>query len=188
MPRRILVLTLAVAVCTTGVLLAQGRTKTYGRATVQYQDNRVLAVANYDYSQDNHDGPWLLIDFAIQTTDRFVINRDQLSLLTPDERRLPLASHEQFLAHQATLTRMLQNAATKRRPLGGYFTSPLVDTIKFFSEQPGTIIQNTVATHRDEIPTGPLLFYAPDGKWLPGTYRLALNSDRARVELPLELK
>src|SRR6266545_3508269 len=34
-------------------------TKPNGRATVQYQDEKVQAVAIYDYSQRNHDGAWL---------------------------------------------------------------------------------------------------------------------------------
>lgn len=45
---------------------AQGKVKQYGRATVEYRSDEVAAVANYDYSQKNHQGPWVLVGFAVQ--------------------------------------------------------------------------------------------------------------------------
>src|SRR5687767_12241901 len=40
-------------------------TKANGRATVQYEDERVKAVAIYDYSQRHHDdSPWLLVQMG----------------------------------------------------------------------------------------------------------------------------
>jgi hypothetical protein len=186
--RHLTIVALVAAVLgTSDYLLAQGRVKQHGRATVEYRSPEVMAVAGYEYSQANHAGAWLLIDVAVQTTDPQVITREQISLITPDERRVPLASHEQYLDDRSVLTQLYQNAKVLRRPLSGYFTSPLVATVRFFS--PGNqIIENTFVSHRDEIPAGELLFKSPDGAWPAGTYRLVLAHDKVKAELPIMLR
>lgn len=186
MPRRYTILALAVVSATT-LTLAQGRVKHYGRSVVEFKSEAALAVASYDYSQANHDGPWLLVDFAIQTKSPTVYKREQFALVTPDEKRLPLATHEQYLSERADLTKLFQNATSVRRPLGSYFTSPLNGSIKFFATNSGTI-DHTFATHADDVASGELLFRSPDGKWAAGTYRLVIAHEKAPAELPIELK
>ena len=64
--RRPLCLALMVMAAGAVALAAQGKVKQYGRATVEYRSDDVAVVANYDYSQKNHAGPWLLVTFAVQ--------------------------------------------------------------------------------------------------------------------------
>ena len=186
MPRPLSLVVLVV--CASALVAAQGRVKPYGKAIVEYKSPDALAVVNYEYSQRTHDGPWLLIEFALGTPHRVVIGRDQFSLVLPDERRLPLASHQQYIEESAIVTRLYQNAAVFRRPLSSYFTSPLSLTIRFFPGKIGSLVQDTFATNVDEIAAGDLMFRHPDGKWAPGNYRLVLNHDKVKAELPLELK
>lgn len=187
MPRRSLALALAAIVCASGVVFAQGRIKQHGRSTVEFKSNDALAVVYYDFAQRNHGGPWLLLDFAIQTKPRIVIHRDQISLRGPVERVYRLASQQEFLEDQATLTRLRQNALVQRQPLGAYFTSPVEDSIHFFA-WPRTIVQDTFVSNPDHVPAGELLFKSPDGKWAPGEYHLIVNHEQVKVDLPIELK
>jgi hypothetical protein len=187
MPRRFLAVVLVTA-ASASALSAQGRIKQHGRAIVQYTSNEVSAVASYEYAQRNHDTAWLLIEFAVQATQRIAIHRSQLTLLGPDERAYPIATQPQFLEDQQTLTRLFQNARIWRRPLDPYFASrPVVRTIRFFSA-PGAVIHDSVATNLDEVAAGDLFFKSPDGKWNPGTYRLVLNHEKAKAELPITLQ
>jgi hypothetical protein len=166
----------------------QGTVKQHGRAIVQYRSPDVSAVASYEYSQKNHAGPWLLIELAIMAKNRIAIERDQISLRTPDERTVRLAAHTEYLGDRESLTRLYQNASIFRRPLEGYFPSrPLKRTIRFFAG-PGTTISDSVATNLDEVATGDLLFVAPQGKWPEGDYALVLNHPKAQAELPIKLQ
>jgi hypothetical protein len=177
------------ALVVTVVISAQGQVKQYGRATVEYRSDDVAVVANYDYSQKNHDGPWLLITFAVQGRKApIVIQRTDLTLQTPDEKTIAVATQQLFLDNQTLLTPLFQNAAVWRRSLSDYFPSrPAQHTVIFFSK-PGGIVHDSVMTHPDEVATGDLLFQSPDGKWAAGTYRLVLNHDKAKADLPITLQ
>ena len=45
-------------------------TKSFGRATIEFQDDTVQTVAIYDYSQRNHDGAWLLVQTGVAVHER----------------------------------------------------------------------------------------------------------------------
>ena len=85
-------------------------TRSYGRATVEFQDDRVHAVAIYDYSQRNHGGGWILIQTGVAVQPRTTIKRDNFQILMPGGRALPLPTQKQFLADSAPLTQLQQNA------------------------------------------------------------------------------
>lgn len=170
------------------MLTAQGKVKQYGRATVEYRSSDVTVVANYDYSQKNHAGPWLLIGFAVQGRSPIVIQRTDLSLRAPDERTIALATQQQFLEDQEILRPLFQNATIWFRSLDSYFPSrPSQQTVNFFAF-PGGVVHDSVMTHNDEVASGQLLFKAPDGKWHEGTYQLILNHDQAKASLPITLQ
>ena len=189
MCRRPMTLALVAILGATIAVSAQGKIKQYGRATVEYRSDDVAAVANYDYSQKNHQGPWLLIGFAVQgRRGPIVIDRKDLTLRTPDERAIAVATQQLYLQDSTLLTPLMQNASIWSRALDDYFPSrPAQRTVNFFA-RPGGIVHDSVVTHPDEVATGDLLFKAPDGKWPEGSYRLILNNDKARVELPIMLQ
>src|SRR4051812_16926335 len=98
MLRRLPCLALMVVVAGGAALAAQGKVKQYGRATVEYRSDDVAVVANYDYSQKNHDGAWLLVTFAVQSLKGpIVIERTDLTLRAPDGMTIPLATQQLFL-------------------------------------------------------------------------------------------
>jgi hypothetical protein len=189
MSRHTAILTLVTFIAGSAAPVAQGSVKQYGRAIVQYRSPEVSAVASYEYSQKNHAGPWLLIEFAVQATkDRIAIERDQISLRTPGEGIVRLAAHMEYLDDRSTLTRLYQNALVYRRPLDGYFPSrPLKRTIKFFTGA-GSTISDSAVTNLDEVAAGDLLFLAPKGSWPAGDYVLVLNHPKVRAELPITLQ
>ena len=173
--------------CAAAESYAQARLRQHGRATIEFSDRAIKAVAQYDYSQKNHDGPWLLIDIAVQARERIAINRDQLYLWTPDNRRVPLATQEQFLEAGNDMRQLLQNASVLRRPFGNYFTTPVQETVQFFAF-PGTIVHDSVVTNRDQVAAGPLFFKYREGNWPAGKYTLIVNHEKARAELPITLE
>jgi hypothetical protein len=188
MSRHMAVCVVVTCIAGSAVVAAQGSVKQHGRAIVQYRSPDVTALASYEYSQKNHASPWLLVEFAVQAKHRIVIERDQLSLRTPDEGVVRLARHQEYLDDQSTLTRLYQNAGIFRRQLDSYFpTRPLARTIRFFPAA-GSTISDSAVTNLDEVAAGDLLFLAPQGSWPPGDYVLVLNHPKAQAELPIRLQ
>ena len=162
------------------------RVKQLGRSIVEFRSPDVKTVAAYEYSRRNHSGEWLLIEFAAQATKRIAIERAQINLLTANERRIPLASQEEFLDGHQMLNGLLQNAAIWRRPLTSYFNVRLQPTIRFFS-YPGKNVHDSFVTNPDEVAAGDLFFKSAGGGWSSGTYRLVVSHPDAKAELPIVL-
>jgi hypothetical protein len=184
----------------TGIAAADAQTKefsfpntrSYGRATIQYRNQGVQVLINYDYSQRNHTTKWLLIDLAIASRQRFVLHKDHIKLLTPKGRELSVAPQEAIIADSAGVTKLLQNASVNRQPLLSYFSQRgggPVEAIRFqtFPIGGGTVSPE-VTVDDDHVSNGAMLFVTPEGRWEAGTYRLEINNAVAKVGLPVKLE
>ena len=114
---------LLAATVSTGAQIGQSfpHTNKYGRATIEYRHEGLGVVANYDYSQKNHSSPWLLIDVALGSADRFVLHRTNFKLVTPDGQTIPLASQQQGRDDMENINLLIQNAKIHRQNLDSYF-------------------------------------------------------------------
>ena len=166
------------------------RTKSYGRATVQYRDDRVQAVAIYDYAQNHHDGPWLLVQMGVALTDRGPVKRDQFSIVMPGGRTVPLATQQQFLADAPRITQLRQNAGIFERPLLNYFPkSATGEAIRWFAlPGEGTVREPAIVPSEHGVVLGDLYFKSPTLRWEKGTHRLVFANEKARAELPIRLE
>jgi len=175
----------------TGAQLAQSfpHTSKNGRATVVYRHEGLTVAANYDYSQRNHDRPWLLIDVALGSNTRFVLHRSNFTLVTPGGQTVRLASQAQGEADPNGINTLIQNAKIHRRNLDGYFPQRSArESIHFVSLPFSRSISDEAIVDNDRVTLGPLLFRSPDGSWPEGTYRLVLDNERAKAELPISLQ
>src|SRR5262245_40819874 len=64
-------------------------TKSYGRATIQFRDEKVHMVAVYDYSQRNHDGPWIILQAGVAVSQRTTVQRENFQIVMPGGRVVP---------------------------------------------------------------------------------------------------
>ena len=182
---------LVAATLSTGAQLAQSfpHTSKNGRATVVYRHEGLTFVANYDYSQRNHDQTWLLIDVALGSNIRFVLHRDNFSLVTPRGQTVRLASQAQGEADPNGINTLIQNARIHRQSIDGYFPQRSTrEQIAFFSLPFSKSISNESIVDNDRVTAGPLLFRSLDGKWPEGTYRLTLDNEKAKAALPIQLQ
>jgi hypothetical protein len=184
--RRLTALGLCLTVLNVSGFGAAQQVKQLGHAIVEYASPDVKAVAAYEYSRRHHDGQWLLVELAIQARERIAIKRSHINLLTSEERTIPLATQQEFLDDREMLNPLVQNATIWRRPLGPYFSVRPQATIQFFS-YPGRIVHDSFVTNLDQTASGDLFFKAAGGGWPAGNYRLVVNHQDARLELPIEL-
>lgn len=164
-------------------------TNKYGRATYEYRHQGLAVVVNYDYSQQNHDGRWLLIDVALGSADRFVLHRSDFTLVTPSGRTIPLATQPQGEADAHQINLLIQNSKIHRKNLDSYFPQrDRHEPIRFFSLPFSRTISDEAIVDSDRVAQGPLLFRTVSEDWREGTYRLVLNNEKAKAELPIVLQ
>jgi hypothetical protein len=165
-------------------------TKPNGRATIEYKDGKVHAVAIYDYSQRNHNGAWLLVQIGVALRERGTIERDNFSLVMPEGRKVPLATQEQFLQDAAQIVKLRQNASIFERPVLSYFPeSADGEYLKWFA-LPGDGAVRTLAVVPADygVVIGDLYFKSPTRRWEDGTYRLVFDNEKGHAELPIRLE
>jgi hypothetical protein len=165
-------------------------TKPNGRATVEYKDDKVQAVAIYDYSQRNHDGAWLLVQIGVALRERGAVTRDSFTVVMPDGRVVPLATQEQFLADSAQITKLRQNASIFQRPVLTYFPkSADGESLHWFAlPGEGTVRNPAIVPSEHGVVIGDLYFRSPILRWDDGTYRLVFDNDKGHAELPIRLE
>ena len=165
-------------------------TKPNGRATVEYKDEKVQAVAIYDYSQRNHDGAWLLVQIGVALRERGAVKRDSFSVVMPGGRSVPLATQEQFLADSPQITKLRQNARIFQRDVISYFPkSADGEFIRWFAlPGDGTVRDPAIVPSEHGVVIGELYFKSPTLRWDDGTYRLVFDNDKGHAELPIRLE
>jgi hypothetical protein len=165
-------------------------TKWYGRATVESHDDKVHAVAIYDYSQRNHDGDWILIQTGIALQPRTTIKRNNFQIVMPGGRAVPMPTQQQFLADSARITQLRQNATIYYRDVRSYFPkSTFTDTLRFFAlPGEGTVRDESFAVEEQAVVLGNLYVRSPTRRWDKGTYRFVFDHEKGRAELPIRLE
>ena len=164
-------------------------TKPNGRATVEYTDERVQAVAIYDYSQRNHDSDWLLVQVGVALRERGAVKRDSFSVRMPGGRVVPLATQEQFLADSAKITKLRQNTRIfQRDPLIYFPKSADGEALRWFAlPGEGTVRNPAIIPSEHGVVIGDLYFKSPTLRWDSGTYRLVFDNENGHAELPIRL-
>jgi hypothetical protein len=160
-------------------------TKKNGRATVEYRHEGFHFVANYDYSQRNHATRWLLIDLAAASKRRFVLHKDDIRLLTPDGRELPVAPHQAFIDDSPGVQFVVQNAQAWRRPIDSYFSQRGRLEALNFQVFPGRgITSDEAIVDNDRVALGGCSsgHPQPDGRPAPITWPSTTSSARQRCD------
>ena len=164
------------------------RTKSFGRATIQYRDDMVQAVAIYDYSQRNHAQAWLLVQFGVALYQRAVVRRDSFQIVMPGGRAVPLATQEQFLDDGARIRQLRQNARIYERQLLSYFPKSATGDIMRWVALPGDgIVRESLIPSEHGVAIGDLYFKSPTLRWEAGTHRLVFEHEKGHAELPIRL-
>ena len=165
-------------------------TREKGRAAVEFKDGEIKVVAAYYYSQRHHDSRWLLIEVALSTTDRMVIHRNNITLVTAGGREVRLANQQRFGQDAPRVSLVMQNAAITRHPVAEYFAQRRShQNMRFFTFPPGMgIVGDEYVIDDYGVASGDLFFESPTGSWDPGTYSLVIQHKTGRAALPIELE
>ena len=162
-------------------------TKQLRPATVEYSHEGLRVVVNYNYSQTNHDTPWLIIDLAASSRRPFVLRPEHVTLVTPDGGIVALPTRGAVLADWMNTRSHI--AVAMRDDLRGYFTGESEEPLPFFMTRALKLLPYDEAiVDNDHMTQGPLYFRSSEERWPAGTYRLTIDNERAKAALPVTLK
>ena len=160
-----------------------------GRAAVEYRDKAIHVVAEYYYSQRNHDYRWLYIQSGVTTRDNNVIRRDAILLRTPQGREIPLATQRRVAEDTNSIEQLLQNASVVSHEIRSYFLQQnRFEEMQLFRLPFGNVVSDSFVVDRDRVALGPLFFESPTGAWEDGTYTLVVRHEKGTAELPITLE
>ena len=162
-------------------------TKQWRPATVEYSHEGLKVVINYNYSQTNHDTPWLIIDLAASSRRPFVLRPEHVTLVTSDGGIVALPKRGTVIADWTNTRSHI--AVAMRDELRGYFTGESVEILPFFiTRQLKLMPYDQAIVDNNHMTQGPLYFRSPEGRWPAGTYRLTIDHEHAKAALPVTLK
>ena len=162
-------------------------TKQWRPATVEYSHEGLKVVVSYNYSQTNHDTPWLIIDLAASSRRPFVLRPEHVTLVTPDGGIVALPRRGTVIADWMNTRSHI--AVAMRDELRGYFTGESVEILPFFITRHLKLMPYDEAiVDNDHMTQGPLYFRSPQERWLAGTYRLTIDHEHAKAALPVTLE
>jgi len=185
----IILLAVATGGCTTSVNVADG-VRQSGTGLFIYEGPEVEAVVRTDQANRDLGEDWLLLALQIRATSGVgVVNieRSAISVRTPDGRRLPLISQDDFRKNYNELharARRAQLSAPPKAPWDNGLRR--CDRWLFVAPTEGFA---TDKLHLDsfEYCYGPLVFSVPGGIQ-PGRWRLIIELEESRVDIPFEVE
>lgn len=168
---------------------ADSPVKRLGKTVVQHKDSNVRAVLSWRYANQTFEKEsWLLLELAFAAEGGAVdLNREDVSLLTPDGEKLPLPGQKR-LSEGLDVRWTEQKASVSREPITGYFPNQRFEQrIPFFTYPGGPVVQDEIGGGHSMLSRGDLYFEAPTGVWKAGRYALVLKNKKMDVELPFSL-
>lgn len=161
-----------------------------GRTVMRWRDDAVQVVVGYRHAQAHLDRKWILLDTGLTVWSGKAVEvfREDVWLVMPDGKRLPLPSQRRMAEGIPDLRRMLSEARVQRDPLNGYFPGAVrEERLGFFAIPGEEIVFDKVAFNSRTLASGDIYFESPKATWQPGIYTLVIENRDVHVRLPLTL-
>jgi len=150
-----------------------------------------LAVALGFYEATRSIGDeWLIIAVELAASTgggRVIVNHSDISVITPDGRRLVLLSQEEFRENFAEIRVALERSLRSLPILGRYDRSQMPCDRWFLVGPFGGFAYDEVPINTFQLCSGPLVFKVIGGIQ-PGRWRLIIEQEESRVDVPFELE
>ena len=176
--------------CATGGNTDYDGVRQTGRYSVSYEGPEIEATVLFHGVDREMGGGWLVVVAQLRGSPRsgvVTIHRDDISLRTPDGRRLPLVDQKEFRAAYREIHSRVRRLVSSSEPLQTY-ASDLRRCDRWFLTQPGEgFAQDELGISTFEVCWGPLVFEVPGGVQ-PGRWRLIIDLEESRVDIPFELE
>ena len=157
-------------------------------AVIQEGPELAVALGFHDASRSLGE-EWLILAVELTAADgsgRAIVNRSDISVISPDGRRLALVSQEEFRERYGEFRVALERALRSLPILGRYDRSQMPCDRWFLVGPFGGFAYEEVPVNTFQLCSGPLVFKVIGGIQ-PGRWRLIIEQEESRVDVPFEL-
>jgi hypothetical protein len=187
-----LVITLFLAGCatTSGPGTTEPGVRDVSRYAVVHEGPELVASLGFFQATKSIGDEWLIIAVELTASSgggRTVVNRGDISAITPDGRRLPLVSQEEFRDNYGAVRVAVDRALRSLPILGRYETSAMSCDRWFLVDPFGGFAYDEIPVNTFQLCSGPLVFRV-NGGIQPGRWRLVIELEESRVDIPFELE
>jgi hypothetical protein len=178
-----------VGACSTTIDVAEG-VRQRGDYLFLYDGPELVATIGTHQSGSSLGENWLVLGAQLRAASRAgvqTIDRSAISVRTPDGRRLPLISQEEFLESFGEI-----HAVVRRTEFNIPATQTFEDDYRycdrwFFAEIGKGFAVEELHISSFEVCSGPLVFRAPRGVQ-PGRWRLVIELEESTADIPFEVE
>ena len=144
----------------------------------------------FHYATRSIGDQWLILAVELTPADgsgRAIVNHSDIFAITPDGRRLALVSQEEFRESYGEIRVALERSLRSLPILGRYDRSQMPCDRWFFQDPFGGFAYDEVPVNTFQLCSGPLVFKVVGGIQ-PGRWRLVIELEESRVDIPFELE
>ena len=133
---------------------------------------------------------WLIVAVELTASaggGKVIVNHSDISVISPDGRRLVLVSQEEFRENYGAVRVAVERALRSLPILGRYDRSQMPCDRWFLVGPFGGFAYDEVPVNTFQLCSGPLVFKVVGGIQ-PGRWRLIIELEESRVDIPFELE
>ena len=161
-----------------------------GRYIVRYRDIVIEIVVDTKYASNNLAENWLILNTAMSgmTGAAAKVNRDLISVRTPDGRTIPMPTYREFNAAYTELASAARRAALTSDPLD-FTRGGRRDCLIDFFPLPGSGRSSRTALNvtKNELCVG-MLYFPVRGGVQPGRWKLIVEFVETEAVVPFTLE
>lgn len=161
-----------------------------GRDIVRYRDAVIELLVESRFASANLGEPWLILNVAFSgmTGAASMVDRDLVSVRTPDGSTIPLPPYSEFLSAWSTeLASAARRAALASQPLDFTRANRRPCALNFMPEPgSGQSARSALNVTNREVCVG-LLYFPIEGGVQPGDWRLVIEFEETDAVVPFSL-
>jgi hypothetical protein len=187
----ILILVTTACASSTGTYDAQTGTREVTRFAVLHEGPEIAAIVARSSGGRSVGEEWLVLAVeltAMEGTGPVVVTRDEITVRTPDGRRLTVASQNEFRQNYPRLQIPTERTLANLPLLDRYKLSRDAPCSQwFFAVPPEVLTFDEIPISSSQICSGPLIFAVPGGIQ-PGRWRLIVELQESRADIPFMIE
>lgn len=165
-------------------------TREVSRYAVIHEGPELAVALGFHRATRSIGDEWLIVAVELTASaggGRVVVNHSDISVISPDGRRLALVSQEKFREEYGKFRVALERALRSLPILGRYDRSEMPCDRWFLVDPFGGFAYDEVPVNTFQLCSGPLVFEVIGGIQ-PGRWRLIIELEESRVDVPFELE
>jgi len=160
------------------------------RYAVLYEGPEMDVALGFHHATRSIGEEWLVVAIEITASSRggrAIVDRSDISVISPTGRRLALVGQEEFREYYGAI-RVAVERALASLPIVGRYDRGQYPCDRWFLKGPfGGFANDEVSVSTFQLCSGPLVFRVPGGVQ-PGRWRLVIEFEESRADLPFELE